>query len=115
MASIIEDQVRASLDDAEKSQNLRPIVVTAIIESLERDPSWVALYNITGEIEVPELKKDQGEEVAEIVDKARRRLRENRHPETPQGLWRELRLPVDVPVKSVRPQFYCHSLNGVLN
>ncbi|RXW22699.1 hypothetical protein EST38_g3139 [Candolleomyces aberdarensis] len=101
VASIIEDQVRASLDDSEKSQNLRPIVVTTIIESLERDSSWVALYNITGEIEVPELKKDQKEEVTEIVDKARQRLREYRHPETPQGLWRELRLPVDVPVKSI--------------
>lgn len=114
MASIIEDQVRASLDDSGKSQNLRPTVVASIIESLERDSSWVALYNITGEIEVPELKKGQQEEVAEIVDMARQRLRAYRHPESPQGLWRELRLPVDVPVKSVRSQLHLSLLKREL-
>lgn len=72
VAGIIEEQVRAALNDAGKSQDLRPTVVTKLIEALERDPSWVSMYNITGEIKVPETKaisKADGE-VVEILETA---------------------------------------------
>jgi hypothetical protein len=69
VAGIIEEQVRSALSDAGKSQDLRPTVVSRLIESLERDPSWVSMYNITGEIKIPETKLISGAdgEMAEVL------------------------------------------------
>ncbi|KAG2020812.1 hypothetical protein CC2G_006114 [Coprinopsis cinerea AmutBmut pab1-1] len=100
VGSIVEEEVRAALDEASKSQDLRPLIVDTLIELLENDPSWVSLYNITGEIELPDPSNKAGE-VGEMIPLALERLRRHRHPQTPQGIWRELRLPVDVPVKDI--------------
>lgn len=74
VAGIIEEQVRATLNDAGKSQDLRPTVVAKLIEALERDPSWVSMYNITGEIKVPEAKviSQADGEIAEALGSARK-------------------------------------------
>lgn len=66
VASIVEETVRTTLNELEKSQDLRPLVVPVIIKSLERDPSWVSMYNITGEIDVPETKPVE-EEIANVL------------------------------------------------
>ncbi|TFK27359.1 hypothetical protein FA15DRAFT_666419 [Coprinopsis marcescibilis] len=100
VASIIEDQVRSVLEQSSKSQDIRPLVVEKLIELLERDANWVSLYNITGEIELPDPAKED-HELGEMLSKTIEQLKHHRHPKQPEGIWRELTLPVDVPVKSI--------------
>lgn len=92
--------------------------MSQIIEALERDSSWVSIYNITGEVNVPELENTLQDDASAVLKEAIKvrsflegrsvryltsikRLSAHRHPPTPTGVWRELRLPVDIPVKSV--------------
>jgi len=100
VGNIVEDEVRIALQEASEPQDLRPPIVDKVIELLETDPSWVALYNITGEIHLTN-PSDAKPEIRGMLEASLERLRHHRHPDSPQGIWRELRLPVDVPAKSI--------------
>ncbi|PPR03937.1 hypothetical protein CVT26_001142 [Gymnopilus dilepis] len=101
--SIIESQVRAIIEEKESSSHHRITVVSRLVDALESDAAWVEMYGITGELNVPELRKKEelSEEVAELLKEARKRLADHRHPESPVGFWREIKIPVDVPFMNV--------------
>ncbi|KAF8911173.1 trafficking protein particle complex subunit 10 [Gymnopilus junonius] len=98
--SIIESEVRTIIEENDSSPHHRITVVSKLIDALESDAAWVDMYGITGELNVPEpakLDKQSGE----ISDLFKERLAEHRHPESPIGFWREIKIPVDVPFMNV--------------
>jgi hypothetical protein len=95
----------------------RDVLVNVLIEALETKASWVDLYGVTGELDVPG-KGTQGElleplqRVKEVCGSHycqcrlafmswNQVLRAHRHSYPPQGIWREIKIPVDVPRMSV--------------
>ncbi|KAF8162886.1 trafficking protein particle complex subunit 10 [Crassisporium funariophilum] len=97
--SVIEDQVRAVLEESPSPQH-RLILVGKLVDALESDAAWVDMYNITGELIVPDIDKEEGE-ISELLRKARKLMADYRHPESPEGEWREIKIPVDVPFMNI--------------
>ncbi|KAG5732737.1 Trafficking protein particle complex subunit 10 [Termitomyces sp. T112] len=76
----------------------RAALINQLVEALEGDAGWVGLYGITGELKVPDTPKDAAnKETAELLKKAKELLKDHRHPCPPEGKWREITIPVDVP------------------
>jgi len=59
----------------------------------------VDLFGVTGEPNVP--SKDTQGELLEPLQRVEEILRAHRHPSPPQGIWREIKIPVDVPRMSI--------------
>ncbi|KAF8968386.1 trafficking protein particle complex subunit 10 [Flammula alnicola] len=98
--SIIQDQVRAILEESPATLQRRIVLVGKLIDALESDAAWVDMYGITGELAVPHIAKEDGE-VGDLLKEARKRLANHRHPDPPQGQWREIKIPVDVPFMNI--------------
>ncbi|TFK43010.1 trafficking protein particle complex subunit 10 [Crucibulum laeve] len=98
--SLIEEQVREVLDDSPSQQEQRVMLVKRLVEALERDATWVDMYGITGELVVPEMLEEDPE-INDLLVKITKLLRSHRHSETPDGEWREIRIPVDVPYMNI--------------
>ncbi|KIM80718.1 hypothetical protein PILCRDRAFT_821974 [Piloderma croceum F 1598] len=77
----------------------RDALVNILIEALETKASWVDLFGVTGELNVPH--KDTQRELFEPFQQVKEVLHANRHSYLPQGTWREIRIPVDVPRMSI--------------
>ncbi|THU92186.1 hypothetical protein K435DRAFT_829706 [Dendrothele bispora CBS 962.96] len=67
-----------------------------LIEMLESDASWVEIYSISGELDVPGSIVAPGE-LHEPIEKTKKILQSHQHPRSPQGPWHEISIPVDVP------------------
>jgi hypothetical protein len=107
----------------------RDILVNILIEALESKASWVDLFGITGELDVPGT--DAQGELLKPLQRAKevcgscycyvrmafifcnQVLRVNRHSYPPQGTWREIKIPVDVPRMSVSFRSSCLTLRMV--
>ncbi|KDR81848.1 hypothetical protein GALMADRAFT_240099 [Galerina marginata CBS 339.88] len=98
--SIIESQVRDIIEESASSSQHRIILVSKLIDALESDAAWVDMYGITGELVVPEIQQ-QDDEIAGLLKEARKRLADHRHPDSPIGFWREIKIPVDVPFMNI--------------
>ncbi|KAG6861666.1 hypothetical protein C0995_013672 [Termitomyces sp. Mi166 len=84
------------------SPSLHTALINQLVEALEGDAGWVDLYGITGELKVPDTPKDTAnEETAELLRKAKELLKYHRHPSPPEGKWREIKIPVDVPYMNI--------------
>jgi len=97
--SIIESYVQTVLEESPSLQH-HIILVGKLVDALESDAGWVELYGITGELIVPDIHKEQGE-IGELLKKARQLLAEHTHPEPSAGIWREIKIPVDVPIMNI--------------
>lgn len=116
--SIVETEVRSVIEETGYSSHHRIIVVSKLIGALESDAAWVDMYGVTGELVVPDVFKEDGVigellKESQIVSNPRcfqrrlfdlkpKRLAAHRHPESPTGFWREIKIPVDVPFMNVR-------------
>ncbi|KAF4615296.1 hypothetical protein D9613_003220 [Agrocybe pediades] len=98
--SIIESIVRDIIEEHEATSQHRIILVNKLIDALESEAGWVEMYGITGELVVPEIL-NQDSEVDTLLKDARKRLADHRHPESPVGFWREIKIPVDVPYMNI--------------
>jgi len=98
--SIVEAQVRSVLESSPSSPHHRITLVSKLIDALESDAAWVDMYGITGELVVPSSLKEEGE-IGDLLNKARKRLAEHRHPNSAEGNWREIKIPVDVPFMNI--------------
>ncbi|KAG7092380.1 hypothetical protein E1B28_008737 [Marasmius oreades] len=78
----------------------RETVVESLLKSLELNSSWVKLYEITGELALP--SHDEGlEHLIDLVKHIKEALLAHRHSSAPEGFWRTVRIPVDVPHKNI--------------
>jgi len=77
----------------------RDDLVNMLVEALETKASWVDLFGVTGELNVP--GNDAQGELLEPLRTVKEVLRANRHSYPPQGNWREVKIPVDVPRMSI--------------
>ncbi|KAF8638821.1 hypothetical protein AX17_001879 [Amanita inopinata Kibby_2008] len=96
----VEDLIRESVEELLRSrtptfiQRDRPTLIKQLIEALERDASWVRLYELTGELVVPNSGDEQSMALLESI---RPSLERHRHQSQPDGNWKEMRIPVDIP------------------
>ncbi|KAI5124589.1 hypothetical protein M0805_003108 [Coniferiporia weirii] len=82
----------------EASEWRRRIAVSdAVICALEDDPSWVELYEITGEVHVPESDAKLSDVSEELIARVKEVLREDPLGSGGEGDWRQFTIPVDVP------------------
>ncbi|KAF9452305.1 hypothetical protein P691DRAFT_805187 [Macrolepiota fuliginosa MF-IS2] len=91
---LVEQEVEAVLGENE-SKHLYAPLVNHLVEALGNDASWVELYGVTGELIVPEMPQDA--EFGERLDAVKEALKRHQHPDSMNGKWREIRIPVDVP------------------
>ncbi|KAF9466293.1 trafficking protein particle complex subunit 10 [Collybia nuda] len=76
-------------------------LVNKLIMSLEHDATWVDLYGLTGQLNVPVMQENVDDELIKLLDQARKLLQDHRHPSLPIGHWREIKIPVDVPYMNI--------------
>ncbi|KAF8626389.1 hypothetical protein AX15_005037 [Amanita polypyramis BW_CC] len=69
-------------------------LVKKLVEALERDAGWVGLYELTGGLVVPRFHCEHDDALLQSV---KQRLESHQHPPQPDGTWRVMRIPVDVP------------------
>ncbi|THH18490.1 hypothetical protein EW146_g2511 [Bondarzewia mesenterica] len=77
----------------------RSLLIDTFIQALESDPGWVQLYGVTGELEIPDVNEDG--EVGRMLQRVKEMLRNSRPPDINDGDWREIRIPVDVPLMNI--------------
>ncbi|KAG5647176.1 hypothetical protein DXG03_001133 [Asterophora parasitica] len=100
--SVIENVVTKVLEDSSSAHHHRVIIVNKLIEQLELDAGWVDLYGITGEVNVPSKSSDgAASETSQLFETAKKLLRSHKHPYSPEGSWREIKIPVDVPYMNI--------------
>jgi len=100
--SVVEEVVTKVSVDSSSPHRHRVTLVNKLVEALEHDAAWVDLYGITGELKVPGTSKDEAdEETCQLLDKAKQLLQEHKHPYPPEGNWREIIIPVDVPYMNI--------------
>ncbi|KAG6865627.1 hypothetical protein C0991_000914 [Blastosporella zonata] len=99
--SIVEETVDQVLADSPSPHQHRTILINSIVKALENDAGWVDLYGITGEIRVPDSEDELDEETAKLFKKAIEVLKEHKHPYPPEGNWREINFPVEVPFMNI--------------
>ncbi|PFH52452.1 hypothetical protein AMATHDRAFT_74243 [Amanita thiersii Skay4041] len=69
-------------------------MIDQLIAALEKDANWVELYELTGELIVP---GGNNKEEDKALQKVKKVLATRKHPSEPEGSWREMRIPVDIP------------------
>ncbi|KAK2460622.1 hypothetical protein APHAL10511_007092 [Amanita phalloides] len=93
----VEELVQRSVQESSATASSPSDCVTLVkqlIEILESDASWVELYELTGELVVPNFDDEYDNPLLESVKKT---LQEHQHPPQPHGAWRIMKIPVDVP------------------
>ncbi|KAG6918038.1 hypothetical protein DXG01_016893 [Tephrocybe rancida] len=100
--SVVEEIVDQVLLDSPSPHEHRATLINKLVEALENDATWVDLYGITGELRVPSTPKDEAnEETTKFLEKAKQLLTQHKHPNPPEGKWREIKIPVDVPYMNI--------------
>ncbi|KAF5365787.1 hypothetical protein D9758_003260 [Tetrapyrgos nigripes] len=98
--SVIDRAIDEVLADLPEWHMHKTALHAKFIEMLESDASWVEIYTISGELNVPG-KIEISEELRDPVEKVKEILRAHQHPESPHGPWHEIRIPVDVPSMTI--------------
>ncbi|ETW85992.1 hypothetical protein HETIRDRAFT_309755 [Heterobasidion irregulare TC 32-1] len=96
---IIEQTVDAALAQETEHVTHRSILIDRVIQTLEGDAGWVQLYGVTGELDVPDTNEEG--EIGQILRNIKEVLRQNKNPSINDGTWRELQIPVDVPIMNI--------------
>ncbi|KAF7304837.1 hypothetical protein MKEN_01197800 [Mycena kentingensis (nom. inval.)] len=98
--SLIESTVERALTTSPALLAERVGLINRLVEALEQDSAWVELYGVSGELVVPDAigtLTDADEPLRRVI----KLLSEHRHPQTAQGKWRRIRMPVDVPFMNI--------------
>ncbi|KAF9009438.1 trafficking protein particle complex subunit 10 [Cyathus striatus] len=99
--SLIQEHVDKALENYPSMKHQRVYLINTLVDVLERDAGWVEMYSLTGELMVPEVRGEKDEEFNVLIEKIKKLLSHHQHPLIPQGQWREIRIPVDVPYMNV--------------
>ncbi|KAJ7740726.1 trafficking protein particle complex subunit 10 [Mycena maculata] len=78
----------------------RVVLINRLVEALEQDSTWVEMYGMSGELDVPQVFGELGE-ADQPLRNVMKLLHEHKHPHPPQGIWREIKIPVDVPYMNI--------------
>ncbi|KAH8106751.1 trafficking protein particle complex subunit 10 [Cristinia sonorae] len=93
---VIESVIDTVLEASESSRTKRPEILEILVQALEKDASWVSLYELTGELVIPNVStEDEG--IGEALDEIKKMLNQPRQLEEFSSEWREIVIPVDVP------------------
>ncbi|KAJ7452540.1 hypothetical protein B0H11DRAFT_2245998 [Mycena galericulata] len=98
--ALIEAAVEQVLSNSKALLADRVVLVNRLVEALELDSTWVEMYRMSGELDVPEVFGELGE-ADEPLRQVIKFLHEHRHPHPAQGKWREIKIPVDVPYMNI--------------
>ncbi|KAJ7905373.1 trafficking protein particle complex subunit 10 [Mycena olivaceomarginata] len=98
--ALIETSVEEVLSSSAALLAERVSLVNRLVEALEQDSAWVEMYGVSGELNVPEAFGELGE-ADEPLSRVIKLLHEHKHPHPPQGQWREIKIPVDVPYMNI--------------
>ncbi|KAF8229518.1 hypothetical protein L208DRAFT_1439127 [Tricholoma matsutake] len=99
---VVESVVAKVLADSPSTNHHRVTLVNMLVKALEHDAGWVEMYGITGELNVPGTAQEEKEDdLHQLLDKAKELLQAHRHPYPPEGNWREIVIPVDVPYMNI--------------
>ncbi|KAI0273565.1 trafficking protein particle complex subunit 10 [Gloeopeniophorella convolvens] len=96
---VLEHTVDEALKELPQHHTDRSRLISHMIQALESNSDWVDLYSITGELKVPPFNGDGAP--PEIVSRIREVLAKSRPPGVNSGSWREIRIPVDVPLMNI--------------
>ncbi|KAF8212360.1 trafficking protein particle complex subunit 10 [Mycena galopus ATCC 62051] len=83
--ALIENSVEQVLSSSAALLAERVDLVNRLVEALEQDSAWVDMYGMSGELDVPEVFVSAN----------------HKHPHPPEGKWREIKIPVDVPYMNI--------------
>lgn len=110
----MESIVNEIVSESKTLELQKPEIVDALVQALEKDASWVSLYEITGELVIPAVQigdDDVGRALTEVKkvcvvrlittqktsDGIWKLLNQPRRLEEFSAEWREIIIPVDVP------------------
>ncbi|KAJ7156089.1 trafficking protein particle complex subunit 10 [Mycena crocata] len=115
--ALIESSVEQVLSDSTALLAERVGLVNRLVEALEQDSSWVEMYGMSGELDVPEVLGELGDtddSLRQVIKACilgqlqgvslmplLQLLHEHKHPHPPEGKWREIKIPVDVPYMNI--------------
>lgn len=117
METLVGTAVDLAIVELPRWQSHRNVLTVKLVEALETSAFWVDLYSITGQLNVPEgVYSDDILEPLERIKQVgffviyltpnryqstNQILIANRHVGLEQGIWREIKIPVDIPEMSV--------------
>ena len=58
---VIESVIDEVIATSDGLKLLRPEILDALVQALEKDASWVPLYEVTGELIIPEVAAEEGD------------------------------------------------------
>jgi len=93
--SLVGQTVQAVVTESPSWFTYHTALVNTIVAVLEKTASWVDVFEVTGELNVP--GEDPEGELIEPLQRVKEVLRAHRHSYPPQGNWRKIKIPVDVP------------------
>ncbi|KAJ6547447.1 trafficking protein particle complex subunit 10 [Mycena capillaripes] len=98
--ALIETSVEQILTNSTALLAEKVELVNKLVEALEQDSTWVEMYGVSGELNVPEVFGElvKADEPLRQVIKL---LHEHKHSHPPEGKWREIKIPVDVPYMNI--------------
>ncbi|KAI0319372.1 trafficking protein particle complex subunit 10 [Amylostereum chailletii] len=105
---MLRDEVEALVDQAiHQVLSESPVTVSShrsrlaahIVQVLESDPAWVQPYSVTGELLVPKIETEG--EVGELLARVISLLKSSRPADVSGGTWREITIPVDIPLMTI--------------
>ncbi|KAI0957407.1 hypothetical protein AcW1_005812 [Taiwanofungus camphoratus] len=74
----------------------RDVLIDKLVQALESNAKWVELYNVTGELMVPEIPDEEGE-IGMGLNRLKEIMGRRGAGDLSYGQWREIVIPVDVP------------------
>ncbi|KAA1469549.1 hypothetical protein DENSPDRAFT_857972 [Dentipellis sp. KUC8613] len=99
--TVIEQTVDDILPRDSNYHSDRSVIIDRIVQALESDAAWVQHYGVTGELLVPAISDSQDGELDTTLNRLLEILRRSRPPDVNVGSWREIRIPVDVPLMNI--------------
>ncbi|KAJ7582878.1 trafficking protein particle complex subunit 10 [Mycena floridula] len=92
--SVIEEAVASVLTEMPSLTESRLALISNLVDTLEFDASWVEVYGLCGELNVPTGRREP-QELSEALSRVKKVL--SGHQTSATGPWHEIRIPVDVP------------------
>jgi hypothetical protein len=70
--TIVENVVNTVMAESPSTTHHRVTIVSKLVQALEHDATWVDMYGITGQLNVPGMQGEEEEGIAEILDRAKK-------------------------------------------
>ncbi|THH29639.1 hypothetical protein EUX98_g4553 [Antrodiella citrinella] len=93
---VMETVVGEVVTKTESLEPFRAEILDTLVQALEKDASWVSLYEITGELVIPDITIEE-DAVGQALEEIKKLLNQSRRLEDFPCEWREIVIPVDVP------------------